>query len=115
MTVNENTLEQAIISELQDKGYEYVYGPEIERDYHDVILEGYFRDSIYKINPGITQDIISETYKLVKNLGLLKLEEKNKTFHKYLIEGVPVPYKKDGENRTYTVKLIDFCNHPLLC
>ena len=110
MTVNENTLEHAIISELQDKGYEYVYGPEIERDYHNVILEGYFRDSIYKINPGITQDIISETYKLVKNLGLLKLEEKNKTFHKYLIEGVPVPYKKDGENRTYTVKLIDFCN-----
>lgn len=69
MTVNENTLEQAIISELQDKGYEYVYGPEIERDYHDVILEGYFRDAIYKINPGITQDIISETYKLVRILG----------------------------------------------
>ena len=39
MAVNENTLEQAIISELQDKGYEYLYGPEIERDYHNVILE----------------------------------------------------------------------------
>lgn len=39
VSVNENTLEQAIILELQEKGYEYVYGPDIDRDYHEVILE----------------------------------------------------------------------------
>ena len=110
MVVNENTLEQAIISELQDKGYEYLYGPDIERDYHEVILEDCFREAIFAINPGITQGIITEAYKAIKNLGLLKLEDLNASFHKYLIEGVPVPYKKDGENRTYTVKLIDFNN-----
>ena len=77
MAVNENTLEQAIILELQDKGYEYVYGPEIERDYHEVILEECFRDSILKINSGITQDIITEAYKAIKNLGLLKLDRKS--------------------------------------
>ena len=53
--VNENTLEQAIISELQEKGYDYIYGPDIERDYHEVILEDCFRDSIFHINPGITE------------------------------------------------------------
>ena len=42
MPVNENTLEQAIILELQEKGYEYVYGPDIDRDYHEVILEDCF-------------------------------------------------------------------------
>lgn len=106
--VNENTLEQAIISELQEKGYEYIYGPEIERDYSEVILEDCFRDSIYYINPGITDEIVSEAYKSIKNLGLLKLEELNAAFHKYLVEGVPIPYKKDNENKTFTVKLIDF-------
>ena len=110
MPVNENTLEQAIISELQDKGYEYIYGPEIERDYHEVILEECFRESILKINSGIPQDIITEAYKTIKNLGLLKLEALNASFHKYLIEGVPVPYQKDGESRTFTVRLIDFDN-----
>lgn len=110
MAVNENTLEQAIILELQDKGYEYVYGPEIERDYHEVILEECFRDSILKINSGITQDIITEAYKAIKNLGLLKLEDLNASFHKFLIEGVAVPYQKDGESRTFTVRLIDFDN-----
>ncbi len=110
MPVNENTLEQAIISELQDKGYEYVYGPEIERDYHEVILHDSFDAALSSINPGITQDILDEAYKSVKNLGPLKLEELNASFHKYLIEGVPIPYHKDGESRTFTVKLIDFDN-----
>ena len=105
MAVNENTLEQAIIAELQDKGYEYVYGPDISRkddtgkdDYHEVILRDCFRSSMLNINPGITQEIISEAYKAIKNLGLLRLEDLNASFHKYLIEGVPVPFKKDGEN-----------------
>lgn len=110
MQVNENTLEQAIISELQEKGYEYIYGPDIERDYHEVILEDCFRSSMLNINPGITQEIISEAYKEIKNLGFLKMEDLNASFHKYIVEGVPVPYQKDKENRTYTVKLIDFDN-----
>ena len=108
MAVNENTLEQAIIDELQQKGYEYLYGPDIERDYHDVILEDCFKSSLLNINPGITQEIIAEAFKAVRNLGLLKLEDLNESFHKYLIEGVPVPYQKNGESRTYTVRLIDF-------
>ena len=35
MPINENTLEQVIISELQEKGYEYLYGSDIDRDYHE--------------------------------------------------------------------------------
>ena len=108
MSVNENTLEQAIISELQAKGYEYVYGPEIERDYHEVILEDVFKTSMMRINQGITIDVIDEAYKAIKNLGLLKLEDLNAAFHKYLVEGVPIPYRKDGNNRTFTVRLLDF-------
>lgn len=110
LSVNENTLEQAIISELQEKGYEYVYGPDLKRDYHEVILEDCFRASMLNINPGITQEIISETFKEIRNLGLLRIEDLNATFHKYIVEGVPVPYQKDSENRTFTVKLIDFDN-----
>ena len=110
VAVNENTLEQAIIAELQDKGYEYLYGPDIDRDYHEVILEDCFRSSMININPGITQEILAEAYKAIKNLGLLKLEDLNASFHKYLVEGVPVPYQKNGESRTFTVKLIDFEN-----
>ncbi len=110
MPINENTLEQVIISELEEKGYEYLYGPDIDRDYHEVILKDYFDASMLKINHGITMEIIEETYKAIKNLGLLKLEDMNAAFHKYLIEGVPIPYRADGEPATFTVHLIDFEN-----
>ena len=110
MPINENTLEQVIISELQEKGYEYLYGPNIDRDYHEVILKDYFDAAMLKINQGITIEIIEETYKTIKNLGLLKLEDMNAAFHKYLVEGVPIPYRVNGEPATFTVHLIDFEN-----
>lgn len=111
MEINENTLEQAIINELKEKGYGYIYGPDIERDYHDVLLIDVFETAMFKINSSITPGIMHEALKTIKNLGLLKLEEKNALFHKLLVEGVPIPYQEKGENRTFTVKLIDF-EHP---
>ncbi len=113
MPINENTLEQAIISELQEKGYEYLYGPDIDRDYHEVILKDYFDAAMLKVNPGITVDIIEGTYKTIRNLGLLKLEDMNAAFHKYLVEGVPIPYHVNGEPATFTTHLIDFENPEL--
>lgn len=110
MPINENILEQVIISELREKGYEYLYGPNIDRDYHEVILKDYFDAAMLKINQGITMEIIEETYKTIKNLGLLKLEDMNAAFHKYLIEGVPISYRVNGEPATFTVHLIDFEN-----
>ena len=110
MLINENTLEQAVIAELQEKGYEYLYGPDIDRDYHEVILRDYFEVSMFKINPGITADIVEEAYKSIRNLGLLKLEDMNAAFHKYIVEGVPVPYRRNGEQSTFTVRLLDVEN-----
>lgn len=110
MCINENTLEQVIISELQEKGYEHLYGPNIDRDYHEVILKDYFDSAMLKLNSGITTEIVEETYKTIKNLGLLKLEDMNAVFHKYLIEGVPISYHLNDEPATYTVHLIDFEN-----
>ena len=111
MIICENTLEQAIIEELQNKGYDYIYGSDLVRDYSQVILEDYFRPAIKSINDGITDEMISEALRVVKDPGLLNLEQLNEAFHKLLIEGIPVSYHKDGELRTYTVKLVDF-THP---
>lgn len=108
MPINENTLENVIIDELKLLGYNHLYGPDIERDYHEVILEDYFKDAMFNINPGITYDIVLEAYRIIKENSVLKLEDINANFHKLLIEGIPVPYKKNGENRIFTVKLIDF-------
>ena len=108
MPVNENTLEQVIIGELQEMGYDYIYGPDIDRDYHEVVLEDCFKESMMNINPDITMEMVTEAYRVVRDQSLLKLEDVNAAFHKLIIEGVAVAYKKDGENRTKIVKLVDF-------
>lgn len=108
MSFNENTLEQVLIEDLRDLGYDYIYGPDMERDYHEVLLREYFDDAMFRINSGITYDIVNEAYQTIKNLGLVKLEELNEAFHKYLVEGVAVPYRHGDENKTYQVKLMDF-------
>ena len=86
MSINESILEQVIISELQQKGYNYLYGPDISRDYHEVILQENFEDTLYKINHTINAEIISESYRIIKNLGMLKLEDMNAAFHRYLTQ-----------------------------
>ena len=112
LSFNENTLEQIVIEELQSLGYDYQYGPDLARDYHEVLITELFEEAMFRINLGITHDIVGQAFQTIKNLGLVKLEELNATFHKYLIEGVPIAYRKGDENKTYQVKLIDF-NEPL--
>lgn len=63
MQINENTLEQAIIVDLEGKGYEYLYGPDIERDYHDVILKTYYEMAIAKINKGLLRLLLKNHIK----------------------------------------------------
>lgn len=108
LAFNENTLEQIVIEELQNLGYDYQYGPDLERDYHEVLITELFEEAMFRINPSITHDIVEQAFQTIKNLGLVKLEELNATFHKYLIEGVPIAYRDGDENKTYQVKLIDF-------
>jgi len=110
MAFTEDSFERALIEDLVEKGYEHLYAPNMERDYHEVILKDYFYEAMFKINKGITMDIAEEAYKQIKNMGLVKLAEINETFHKLLIEGVLIPYKINGENKTFQVKLIDFSN-----
>ena len=100
----EEQVEQAIIEQLQGLGYEYLYGPEIERDYKEVILKDIFLNSIFKINPDITQDIADEVYRKIRTFTNIGLVQANYEFYHMLYAGVEIPIEDD---RTYTAKLID--------
>ena len=100
----EEQVEQAIIEQLQGLGYEYLYGPEIERDYKEVILKDIFLNSIFKINPDITPDIANEVYRKIRTFNNIGLVQANYEFYHMLYAGVEIPIEGD---RTYTAKLID--------
>ena len=100
----EDNVEQAIIEQLKELGYEYQYAPDIERDYKEAILKDVFYESLYKINKYITEDIADEVYRKIRNFHAVDLVEANYEFYHMLYAGVEVPIEGD---KTFVAKLID--------
>ena len=44
-----------------DLGYEYVYGPDIERDFYNPLYEDVLLDSLYRLNSGLPDDCLLYT------------------------------------------------------
>lgn len=61
--------ENSIIELFQnDLGYEYVYGPDIERDFYNPLYEEALVESLYRLNRGIPDDAIQEALYRLKTL-----------------------------------------------
>lgn len=101
---NEEQVENAIIEQLESLGYTHIYGPDIDRDYREVILKDILFENLFKINPGITYDIAEEVYRKIKDFSNVELTLANKEFNKYLYGGVEIPIQGD---KTFTANLID--------
>ena len=103
--------ENSIIELFQmDLGYEYVYGPDIERDFYNPLYEEALVESLYRLNRGIPDDAIQEALYKLKNFENGELVQKNAIFMDYLQNGIPVRYFVDGEERSSIVYLVDYKN-----
>ena len=107
----ETHYENAVLELLnQGLGYNYIYGPDIIRDYksplHDEVLE----DSLHCLNKGLPDNAIVEALYRLKNFDAGSLVQKNAVFMDYLQNGIPVKYVVKGEERTSIVYIIDFKN-----
>lgn len=93
-----------------DLGYEYVYGPDIERDFYSPLYEDVLVESLYRLNRGVPDDAIQEALYKLKNFENGELVQKNAIFMDYLQSGIPVRYFVDGEERSSIVYLVDYKN-----
>ena len=80
------------------------------RDYHEVILKRYLQESLEKINPHLPFNAIEQAIALVLKSESLDLITNNRAFHRLLLEGVPVEYRKDDKTIHDRAFLIDFEN-----
>lgn len=117
--INEDTLEQAALEWLAGLDWEIAHGPDIsppdahspgtEREtYRQVVLPGRLRAAIARLNPHISPGAQDEALHMVLNPNIPGQIQANRQFHRWLVEGVPVQFQKDGETRGDRVKLIDF-------
>ena len=103
--------ENSIIELFQnDLGYEYAYGPDIERDFYSPLYEDVLVESLYRLNRGVPDDAIQEALYKLKNFENGELVQKNAIFMDYLQSGIPVRYFVDGEERSSIVYLVDYKN-----
>jgi len=106
--ITENQIELFAIELLEKQGYKYIYAPEYERDFEDVILKERLQNSLTAINPTLAFELIEYAIKEIERLQTTELLTDNEKFHKMITEGITVEVQKGGATRGEIVKLIDF-------
>ena len=91
-----------------DLGYDYVYGPDVERDFYSPLYEEVLIEALYRLNGGLPNEAIQEALYKLKNFENGELVQKNSVFMDYLQNGIPVRYFADGEERSSIVYLVDY-------
>ena len=110
MPYNEETYENSVIELFKELGYMHLYGPEIERDFRNPLIESCLMESIKRINITAPADAIQNALYKLKNFENGSLVKKNETFMDYLQNGIPVKYVVAGEERSTIIYLIDYKN-----
>ncbi|RMH20038.1 MAG: type I restriction endonuclease subunit R, partial [Gammaproteobacteria bacterium] len=119
--INESTLENTVLTWLENLGYDIEHGPDIafdgvkpERDpsanYTDVVLIDRLRESLERINPEIPCEAIDEAIRKITRPESPSLIENNQAFHRMLTDGVDVSWMADGGERHDKVWLLNVEN-----
>lgn len=114
--INEEQIEQLTVTWFQDSGWEYEYGIDIAKNgeiserlnYKQVLLTNRLFSAIRRINKHIPVSILEDVIHTLSHINYPNLIQNNLTFHRYLLNGVPVEYNKDDLKITDNVQLIDF-------
>ena len=107
---NEATYENSIIELLGNLGYIHVYGPDVERDFHDPLMADELKNSLEMVNPNLPSAAINEAIYKLRNYEAGSLVSKNEVFMDYLQNGIEVSYQEKGETKSTLVYLVDYEN-----
>ncbi len=113
----ESDVEEAALEWFGDLGYTVLDGrtiepekPAAERDeFRDVLLAGRLQDAIARLNPALPTSAREDAYRKVALLADPNLIDRNRAFHRLLVDGVPVEYRNtNGEIVGNLARIIDF-------
>ena len=107
---NEEAYENALIELFQNMGWEHVYGPDIDRDWHSPLYDSVLEDSIRRLNPKAVPAAIDEALLKLRHFENAELKKKNALFMGYLQNGIEVSYHQNGETKSDIIYIADFEN-----
>jgi len=115
----ESLVESATLSWLASLGYTSIFGPDIapeepaaEREsFQEILLTRRLQEALRRLNPSIPADALDEALRKVTRPESPSLLANSHAFHRMLIDGVPVEYRrKDGSIAGDYAHLVDFEN-----
>ena len=112
MLFNEAELEKSIVDLIANKGYKYIYGEELDRNYEDIIIESdlnIFLKQKY-INEEITDEEIKSIVLSLKSISSADLFDANKRTFIKMVEGENFT-RLDRSKKDFYLQLFDF-EHP---
>jgi len=117
-TLTEDEIEQYQLQLLQNLGYSYHHGYDLQpegkdqerENFGEIILKTRLQQAINRLNPTIPADALNQAQREIFNIASSDLLNNNEIFHRYLTEGITVEYQKNGETRGEPVNLIDWHN-----
>ncbi|AOM82209.1 type I restriction endonuclease subunit R [Salisediminibacterium beveridgei] len=112
----EEELEQATLEWLEEVGFTTMNGAELAPDgsrperssYQDVVLAERLKDALFRINPTVPREAITEAARQITIQQHPNLIQNNKAFQKMVTDGIDVAIRVKGENTTKKVWLFDF-------
>ena len=116
--ITESEVEQLALDILSDLKYKILHGPDIAPDganperqsYADVILIARLREAVERFNPEIPDEAKEEAIKQILRVESPELIVNNQRFHKMLVNGVDVEFRRGDRVVPYKVWLFDFQN-----
>ncbi|WP_407512283.1 type I restriction endonuclease subunit R [Acinetobacter baumannii] len=116
--MNETQLENLCLDWFTEHGWEVVHGiniaPEssnpLRKDYKQVLIESDLHAAFERLNPHLPASCFEQVLQKLNQPESLDLVTNNRAFHRMLLEGVPVTYKKQDDWVHDQAFLLDF-NH----
>lgn len=114
--MTEDELEQLCLSWFSEIGWDVLHGPEIafdganplRKDYRDCLLQPLLIKQFATLNPHLPESCLEQVLIKLTKPESLDLLTNNRAFHRLLLEGVPVEYKRDDKVINDHAFLVDF-------
>jgi type I restriction enzyme R subunit len=117
--LDEAAYENQVLDWLKTAGWSHVFGPEIapngskpERgSFKDVVLAGRLEESLSRLNPSISQDVVRRLSQRIQSPGEASPYWANRLIHSWMTEGIQETIREsNGDESTVLVRLFDADN-----
>jgi len=108
---------EAVLAWLGSLGWAVKHGPEFapegrfaeRQDYREVVLAQRLRDGLARLNPDLPAEALEDAFRKIPNPEGATLEARTRAFHRMLVDGVTVEYRRpDGTIAGSQARILDF-------